>query len=54
MADDQALAGLKVMIAVAKADGHLTDAEKTQLEDALSEIAPMADLATLIDEAIDL
>lgn len=54
MADDQALAGLKVMIAVAKADGHLADAEKSQLEQALSEVAPMADLGKLIGEAIDL
>jgi uncharacterized protein (DUF697 family) len=54
MADDQALAGLKVMIAVAKADGHLADAEKTQLEQALRELAPMADLTKLLSEDIDL
>lgn len=54
MADDQALAGLKVMIAVARADGSLADAEKTQLEDALRELAPMADLTKLLAEDIDL
>ena len=54
MADDQALAGLKVMIAVARADGSLADAEKVQLEEALRELAPMTDLTKLLAEEVDL
>jgi uncharacterized protein (DUF697 family)/tellurite resistance protein len=54
MADDQALAGLKVMIAVARADGSLADAEKAQLEEALRELAPMTDLTKLLAEEFDL
>ncbi len=53
MADDQALAGLKVMIAVARADGHLATAERAHLEEALQELAPMADLGKLLEADID-
>jgi uncharacterized protein (DUF697 family)/tellurite resistance protein len=55
MADEsQALAGLKVMIAVAKADGHLSPAERRHLEAAIEELAPGSDLAALLEQELDL
>lgn len=55
MADEsQALAGLRVMVAVAKADGHLADQERQQIEEALRELAPNLSIDQVLAEDVDL
>jgi len=54
MADEtQARAGLKVMVALARADGWLADAERQQISDALAELAPGESLDDIVSEDVD-
>ncbi|NUP09432.1 MAG: hypothetical protein HOW73_25545 [Polyangiaceae bacterium] len=50
----QALAGLRVMAAVAKADGYLTEEERRQIGDALAELAPDVSVDEILTEQFDL
>ncbi|MBK6520640.1 MAG: DUF533 domain-containing protein [Polyangiaceae bacterium] len=50
----QAVAGLRVMAAVAKADGHLADEERKQIAEALAELAPDVSVDSILSEDFDL
>lgn len=54
MSDEtQARAGLKVMVALARADGWLADAERQQIADALAELAPGESVDEIVNENVD-
>ncbi len=50
----QALAGLRVMVAVARADGRIAEEEKRQITDALAELAPDLSPDEVFAERFDL
>lgn len=54
MSEAQGLAGLKIMVAVAKADGHLAEGERKQIAEAIEELAPSLSVEEILDADVDL
>ena len=54
--ENEALAGLRVLVAVAKSDGRVDADERRALDDAFSRVPNSggADLDRLLDEAVDI